>query len=76
MSSAILPMAVWHHPGLVSYGFVRVMLCPHSSQGVTERDFALAQRIEEVGQWQPGREGGVLEGTPNDDARFRDIKCD
>ena len=53
-----------------------VKLCTHSAKGVTERDFALARKIEEVVQWQPGREGGVLEGTPNDDARFRYIKYD
>ena len=57
-----LAEAAWHHPDLaVSYAFVIVKLCTHSSKGVTERDFALARKIEEVVQWQPGREGGVLE---------------
>ena len=72
-----LAEAAWHHPDLaVSYAFVIVKLCTHSAKGVTERDFALARKIEEVVQWQPGREGGVLEGTPNADARFRYIKYD
>ncbi len=72
-----LAEAAWHHPDLaVSYAFVIVKLCTHSAKGVTERDFALAHKIEEVVQWQPGQEGGVLEGTPNDDARFRYIKYD
>ena len=72
-----LAEAAWHHPDLaVSYAFVIVKLCTHSSKGVTERDFALARKIEEVVQWQPGREGGVLEGTPNDDPRFRYINYD
>jgi 4a-hydroxytetrahydrobiopterin dehydratase len=72
-----LAEAAWHHPDLaVSYAFVIVKLTTHSSKGVTERDFALARKIEEVIQWQPGREGGVLEGTPNDDQRFRYIKYD
>lgn len=72
-----LAEAAWHHPDLtVSYAFVIVKLTTHSSKGVTERDFALAKKIEDVVQWQPGREGGVLEGTPGDDPRFRYIKYD
>ena len=72
-----LAEAAWHHPDLaVSYAFVIVKLTTHSSKGVTERDFALARKIEEVVQWQPAREGGVLEGTPGDDPRFRYIKYD
>ena len=72
-----LAEAAWHHPDLaVSYAFVIVKLTTHSSKGVTERDFALAKKIEEVVQWQPAREGGVLEGTPGDDPRFRYIKYD
>lgn len=72
-----LAEAAWHHPDMtVSYAFVIVKLTTHSSKGVTERDFALARKIEDVVQWQPGREGGVLEGTPGDDPRFRYIKYD
>lgn len=72
-----LAEAAWHHPDLtVSYAFVIVKLTTHSSKGITERDFALAQKIEEVVQWQPGLAGGALEGTPNDDPRFRYIKYD
>lgn len=72
-----LAEAAWHHPDLtVSYAFVIVKLTTHSSKGITERDFALAQKIEDVIQWQPGLAGGALEGTPNDDQRFRYIKYD
>lgn len=72
-----LAEAAWHHPDLaVSYAFVIVKLSTHSSKGVTDRDFALARKIEDVIQWQPGTEGGVLEGTPRDDQRFRYIKYD
>ena len=72
-----LAEAAWHHPDLaVSYAFVIVKLTTHSSKGVTERDFALAKKIEAVVQWQPALEGGVLEGTPNQDQRFRYIKYD
>ena len=72
-----LAEAAWHHPDLtVSYAFVIVKLTTHSAKGITERDFALAQKIEEVIQWQPGLAGGALEGTPGDDPRFRYIKYD
>jgi 4a-hydroxytetrahydrobiopterin dehydratase len=72
-----LAEAAWHHPDLtVSYAFVIVKLVTHSAKGITDKDFALARKIEEVIQWQPGREGGPLEGTPNDDQRFRYIKYD
>jgi 4a-hydroxytetrahydrobiopterin dehydratase len=70
-----LAEAAWHHPDLtVSYAFVNVKLMTHSAKGITERDFALASKIEEVLMWQPGREeGAVLEGTP-DDPRFKYLK--
>ncbi len=71
-----LAEAAWHHPDLtVSYAFVIVKLMSHDAKGITERDFALARRIEEVVQWQPGKEGGPLEGTPQEQ-RFRYIKYD
>ena len=72
-----LAEAAWHHPDLtVSYAFVIVKLVTHSAKGVTDKDFALAKKIEEVIQWQPAREGGALEGTPNDDPRFKYLKYD
>jgi 4a-hydroxytetrahydrobiopterin dehydratase len=72
-----LAEAAWHHPDLtVSYAFVIVKLCTHTAKGITDKDFALAKKIEEVIQWQPGLEGGPLEGTPRDDQRFRYIKYD
>jgi 4a-hydroxytetrahydrobiopterin dehydratase len=72
-----LAEAAWHHPDLtVSYAFVVVKLATHSARGITDKDFALAKKIEEVIGWQPGKEGGALEGTPNEDARFKYIKYD
>jgi 4a-hydroxytetrahydrobiopterin dehydratase len=72
-----LAEAAWHHPDLtVSYAFVTVKLMNHAAKGITEKDFALAKKIEEVVMWQPGREeGSALEGTP-DDARFKYVKYD
>lgn len=72
-----LAEAAWHHPDLaVSYAFVIVKLVTHSAKGVTDKDFALAKKIEDVIQWQPGKEGGALTGTPNEDARFKYLKYD
>lgn len=72
-----LAEAAWHHPDLtVSYAFVIVKLVTHSAKGITDKDFALARKIEEVVQWQPGTEPEpVLEGTP-DDPRFKYVKYD
>jgi 4a-hydroxytetrahydrobiopterin dehydratase len=72
-----LAEAAWHHPDLtVSYAFVVVKLATHSAKGITDKDFALASKIEEVVHWQPALEGGPLEGTPADDQRFRYVKYD
>ncbi len=72
-----LAEAAWHHPDLtVSYAFVIVKLQSHDAKGITDRDFELATQIERVVQWQPGKAGGALTGTPNDDQRFKYIKYD
>jgi 4a-hydroxytetrahydrobiopterin dehydratase len=73
-----LAEAAWHHPDLtVSYAFVTIKLSTHSHKGITERDFALARKIEEVVFWRPGVDpDSGLEGTPLDDPRFKYIKHD
>ena len=70
-----LAEAAWHHPDLTaSYAFVIVKLVNHAAKGVTDKDFELAKKIEEVVMWQPGvEEDSALEGTP-DDQRFKYIK--
>ncbi|MDH3282511.1 MAG: 4a-hydroxytetrahydrobiopterin dehydratase [Gammaproteobacteria bacterium] len=71
-----LAEAAFHHPDIsASYAFVVVKLVTHSAKGVTNKDFELARKIEEVIAWQPGTEGGALEGTP-DDPRFKYIRYD
>jgi 4a-hydroxytetrahydrobiopterin dehydratase len=72
-----LAEAAWHHPDLtVSYAFVNVKLQNHAAKGITDKDFALARKIEDVVMWQPGLEQpAVLEGTP-DDPRFKYLKYD
>ena len=78
-----LAEAAWHHPDLtVSYAFVVVKLCTHSAKGITDKDFELATKIESVVNWKPAQEAlaqgkvSALEGTPNDDVRFKYIKYD
>jgi 4a-hydroxytetrahydrobiopterin dehydratase len=72
-----LAEAAWHHPDITaSYAWVEVRLMSHDAKGVTDKDFALARKIEEVVAWQPSLEGGPLEGTPQDDMRFAYIKYD
>ena len=72
-----LAEAAWHHPDLtVSYAFVTVKLLNHAAKGVTDKDFELAQKIDEVVMWQPGSDTeSALEGTP-DDPRFKYLKYD
>jgi 4a-hydroxytetrahydrobiopterin dehydratase len=72
-----LAEAAWHHPDMaISYAFVEVKLMTHSAKGITDKDFELARKIEEVVQWRPRSSGGALEGTPEGDARFAYVKYD
>ena len=72
-----LAEAAWHHPDIsASYAFVIVKLATHSAKGITDKDFELAKKIEQVVQWQPANEeGSPFEGTPAD-PRFKYIKYD
>ena len=72
-----LAEAAWHHPDITAaYAWVEVRLMTHSAKGITDKDLALAAKIEEVICWQPGKEAGnTLEGTPSD-PRFAYIKYD
>lgn len=71
-----LAEAAWHHPDITaSYAWVEVRLMTHTAKGVTDKDFELARKIEEVVDWRPG-EDSALEGTPQNDPRFAYIKYD
>lgn len=70
-----LAEAAWHHPDFsASYGWVEVRLMTHDANGITDKDFTLARKIEDVVTWHPVGEGG-LEGTP-DDPRFAYVSRD
>jgi 4a-hydroxytetrahydrobiopterin dehydratase len=72
-----LAEAAWHHPDIAaSYAWLEVKLMTHTAKGITDKDFELAKKIEEVVGWRPGKEGGALEGTPETDQRFAYIKYD
>lgn len=61
-----LAEAANHHPDLgLSYARVTVELATHDAGGVTDRDFDLARRIEELVLWNPAAEPeSALEGNP------------
>ena len=58
----------WHHPEIAAtYGSLEVRLNTHDAKGVTDKDFALAAKIDEVLDWRPQNDGGPLDGIPPDD---------
>ncbi len=74
---AHLAEAAWHHPDItISFGKVDVAIESHDAGGITDRDFELASKVEQVVMWQPGKEGGALSGTPDNEALARYIKYD
>jgi 4a-hydroxytetrahydrobiopterin dehydratase len=67
-----LAEAAYHHPDLgVTWGRVTVKLSTHSAGGITDKDFTLARRIEDVVLWRPAP-GDALTGTPNKFVRSGD----
>jgi 4a-hydroxytetrahydrobiopterin dehydratase len=69
-----LAEAAWHHPDLhISYNRVGVTLMNHAANGITDKDFELAAKIESLIMWQPGAEQGALLGTPQD-PQYRYVK--
>ena len=67
LTSAIgyLCEAAWHHADLaITWGKLWVKLKTHSAGGITDKDFALARKIEDTVLWRP-EPGSPLEGTPN-----------
>lgn len=56
--------AAWHHPDLhIGYAKVTVKLRTHSAGGLTEKDWELARRIDEITCWKPAA-GAALTGYP------------
>ena len=71
---AHLAEQAWHHPDLLlSWGSVEVRLRSHDVDGISDRDFAMARRIDELLDWRPGP-GDPFSGTP-DDPKFAYLKA-
>jgi len=63
---AHLAEVAWHHPELhITWGSVSVWLRTHAPDGITDKDFELAQMIEHWVCWRP-QQGAALEGVPHD----------
>ena len=59
-----LAEAAYHHPDLtVTWGRITVKLQNHAAGGITDKDFELARKIEEVVLWRP--QGGAPAWTPS-----------
>ncbi len=57
----------WHHPDIqLGWGSVTVSLVSHDADGITDRDFELAARIDRFVDWQPPADS-ALTGTPDND---------
>lgn len=64
--------AAYHHPDLaVTWGRVTVKLSTHSAGGITDKDFALARRIEDAALWRPPADS-PLTGPPSKFVRSGD----
>lgn len=58
--------SAWHHPEMVvGFDTLLVKLSTHRPRGITEKDFALAARIDAVVDWRPC-EGDPFSGPPDD----------
>ena len=61
-----LAEAAYHHPDLtVTWGRITVKLSTHSAGGITDKDFELARRVEDVALWRPAAGSAFGTGTPN-----------
>ncbi len=68
-----LAEAAYHHPDLnVTWGRLTVKLMTHSAGGITEKDFQLARRIDELALWRPTEGSALGTGTPNKFVRSGD----
>jgi 4a-hydroxytetrahydrobiopterin dehydratase len=57
--------AAYHHADLsVTWGKLWVKLKNHAAGGITDKDFAVARKVEDTVLWRPDPDG-PLEGTPN-----------
>ncbi len=69
---AYLCEVAWHHPKLViEFNTVVLTLWTHEISGVSERDFELAKKIDEIVTWDPSKiPDGSLTGLPENNQMF------
>jgi len=76
LANAIAHLAekAWHHPDLIlTFSSITVKLSSHDVGAITQRDIALAKKIDELVEWNVKDDCQELDGTP-DDPEFRYIK--
>ena len=57
--------AAWHHADLaVTWGKLWVKLRTHDAGGITDKDFELAKKIEEVVLFRPDADSALAPGNP------------
>lgn len=62
---AYVSESAYHHPDLsVTWARVVVKLQTHSAGGITDKDFELARKLDEVLLWRPATGFPGLEGNP------------
>jgi 4a-hydroxytetrahydrobiopterin dehydratase len=62
-----LSEAAYHHPDLsVTWGRITVKLSTHSAGGITDKDFALARKIEDVVLSKARRTSGCAAAIPGE----------
>ena len=71
-----LAEAAWHHPGWSCAGTGCVRLSDAFAARHHRTRFRARAQDRGGRAWQPARDGGALEGTPNADDRFRYIRYD
>ena len=65
--------AAYHHPDLsVTWGRITVKLSTHSAGGITDKDFELARKIEELALYRPPAGTALAPGTPEKFVRSGD----
>ena len=68
-----LAEAAYHHPDLaVTWGRITVKLSTHSAGGITDKDFELARKIEDVALYRPPAGTALAPGTPEKFVRSGD----
>jgi 4a-hydroxytetrahydrobiopterin dehydratase len=65
--------AAYHHPDLsVTWGRITVKLSTHSAGGITDKDFEMARKVEDIALYRPQAGSALGTGTPEKFVRSGD----